>query len=242
MTFHTFTCISRLNKANVHAFTSHRPYQSMTACSCLDDTSSLSLHNDISWTINTAIYSLVVKYPYILVFFLSTTPGIPIYANTCIYMCFRTQQNTWTSFLRPNKIHVHVLIKVHVSHAVRSHLVSRAISEVKQPWASPVLGWETTREAHVLYSFLVVFWILQIEFPAKPIDYFLWSNKSNINQSRPNQCNQSLIWHNCLHDMTDSTENASQRKIPEKLSFSIWWISQKAESIFSVETVIFFVT
>ena len=40
---------------------------------------------------------------------------------------------------------------------VRSHLVgnagSRPISEAKQPWACPVLGWGTTGEAHVLYSF-----------------------------------------------------------------------------------------
>ena len=41
---------------------------------------------------------------------------------------------------------------------VRSNLVgnagSRPISEAKQPWACPVLGWGTTGEAHVLYSFL----------------------------------------------------------------------------------------
>ena len=40
---------------------------------------------------------------------------------------------------------------------VRSNLVgnagSRPISEAKQPWACPVLGWGTTGEAHVLYSF-----------------------------------------------------------------------------------------
>ena len=39
---------------------------------------------------------------------------------------------------------------------VRSNLVgnagSRPISEAKQPWACPVLGWGTTGEAHVLYS------------------------------------------------------------------------------------------
>ena len=40
---------------------------------------------------------------------------------------------------------------------VRSNLVgnagSRPISEAKQPWACPVLGWGTTGVAHVLYSF-----------------------------------------------------------------------------------------
>ena len=42
---------------------------------------------------------------------------------------------------------------------VRSNLVgnagSRPISEAKQPWACPVLGWGTTGEAHVLYSSLM---------------------------------------------------------------------------------------
>ena len=44
---------------------------------------------------------------------------------------------------------------------VRSNLVgnagSRPISEAKQPWACPVLGWGTTGEAHVLYSFYPTF-------------------------------------------------------------------------------------
>ena len=42
---------------------------------------------------------------------------------------------------------------------VRSNLVgnagSRPISEAKQPWACPVLGWGTTGEAHVLYSLII---------------------------------------------------------------------------------------
>jgi hypothetical protein len=44
---------------------------------------------------------------------------------------------------------------------VRSNLVgnagSRPISEAKQPWACPVLGWGTTGEAHVLYSLIILF-------------------------------------------------------------------------------------
>ena len=43
---------------------------------------------------------------------------------------------------------------------VRSNLVgnagSRPISEAKQPWACPVLGWGTTGEAHVLYSLSLI--------------------------------------------------------------------------------------
>ena len=47
---------------------------------------------------------------------------------------------------------------------VRSNLVgnagSRPISEAKQPWACPVLGWGTTGEAHVLYSFSFKIYIM----------------------------------------------------------------------------------
>ena len=47
--------------------------------------------------------------------------------------------------------------------SVRSYLVgnagSRPISEAKQPWACPVLGWGTTGEAHVLYSSLYLFFV-----------------------------------------------------------------------------------
>ena len=49
---------------------------------------------------------------------------------------------------------------------VRSNLVgnagSRPISEAKQPWACPVLGWGTTGEAHVLYSFSCNFFSVAI--------------------------------------------------------------------------------
>jgi hypothetical protein len=71
---------------------------------------------------------------------------------------------------------------------VRSYLVgnagSRPISEAKQPWACPVLGWGTTGEAHVLYSFLNYFLALKALRSAQHTRAHTLGHRKTLGQNR----------------------------------------------------------
>ena len=76
-----------------------------------------------------------------------------------IYLCsFFLIISTSSSIHSPFPVWLGARSETSREATVRSYLVgnagSRPISEAKQPWACPVLGWGTTGEAHVLYSFL----------------------------------------------------------------------------------------